>query len=250
MDTGSKLSGGPYTPIKNVFYQSQAGQFNDQSFWAPGATANNVNLIRFADIILWAAEVEAQIGDPNKARDYVNKVRTRAADSEGWVKNDNNIPYAKKVTNSQAEFDTINDPSFKDIQPLDWVVRKDLNQTWVVLKINPDGTKVWNAYSVPHYRIGLYKNSWTDKEFALKAVRFERVLELAMEGHRFFDLVRWEIADQEINSYLQKVQTRRFFLDGAVFSNGKNEYFPIPQTEIDLSVDAHGVQHLKQNPGY
>ena len=33
------------------------------------------------------------------------------------------------------------------------------------------------------------------------------------------------------------------------FTKGKNEYFPIPQTEIDLSVDAHGVQHLHQNPG-
>jgi hypothetical protein len=37
---------------------------------------------------------------------------------------------------------------------------------------------------------------------------------------------------------------------GADFTPGKNEYFPIPQIEIDLSVDAHGVPHLKQNPGY
>ena len=121
-----------------------------RAFGTPGATANNVNLIRYSDILLWAAEAEVETGgDLNKAREYVNKVRARAADSSGWVKNEYNIPYAKKVTNNPAEFAAIDDPSFKDIQPLEWVVRKDLNQTWMVLVINPDGTKVWNAYSIP-----------------------------------------------------------------------------------------------------
>jgi hypothetical protein len=243
--------GGPYASIKNIFYQSQIGHFNE-SFWGTtyGATANNVNLIRYSDILLWAAEVEVEIGDLNKAKDYVNRVRARAADSSGWVKNDYNIPFAKKVTNNPAEFAAIDDPSFKDIRQLQWVVRKDLNQTWLALIVNPDGTKVWNAYSVPHYKIGLYNNGWTDREFARKAVRYERVLELAMEGHRFFDLVRWGIADQEINGYLQNEQKSRNYLNGSVFIKGKNEYFPIPQSQIDLSVDAHRVQHLHQNPGY
>jgi hypothetical protein len=243
--------GGPYAPVKNVFYQSQVGHFSDLSFWASGATANNVNLIRYSDILLWAAEAEVEVGgDLNKAREYVNSVRARAANPLSWVKNEDNIPFAKKVTNSPGEFAAIDDTSFKDIQQLDWVVRKDLNQTWTLLVINPDGTKVWNAYSVPQYKIGLYENPWTDKEFARKAIRYERVLELAMEGHRFFDLVRWGIADQEINLYLQKEQQSRSYLSGAVFIKGKNEYFPIPQSQIDLSVDAHGVQHLHQNPGY
>jgi hypothetical protein len=242
--------GGPYTPVKNVFYQSQVGRFSDLSFWSNGATANNVNLIRFADVLLWAAEVEAKIGDPDKAREYVNRVRARAADASGWVKNEDNIPYAKKVTNTPEEFAAIDNPSFRDIQPMEWVVRIDLNQTRVALIVNPDGTKVWNAYSLPHYNIRLYKNSWTDRELAHKAIRYERELELAMEGHRFFDLVRWGIADQEINAYLLNEQKSRSYLNGAVFTKGKSEYFPIPQTQIDLSVDAHGVQHLHQNPGY
>jgi hypothetical protein len=74
-----------------------------------------------------------------------------------------------------------------------------------------------------------------------------------MEGHRFFDLVRWGIADQEIKTYFQTEETRRDFLkeeSGAKFTPGINEYFPIPLIEIDLSVDAHGVKHLHQNPGY
>ena len=56
------------------------------------------------------------------------------------------------------------------------------------------------------------------------------------------------IADQEINKYLQKEQQYRPYLQTAVFTKGRNEYFPIPQHLIDLSVDPNGVQHLEQNP--
>ena len=189
---------GPYTPKKNSYYRSQTAHFTDPGFWSGGSTANNVNLIRFADILLWAAEVEIEIGDPDKARGYVNLVRARANDQSGWITNQGNVAYAKGVTNSQAEFDAINAPSFTNIQPFDWIVRTDLKQTWVLLTIKTDGTKVWNPYPEPKYKVGLYQTTWADKEFARKAVRFERLLELGMEGHRFFDLVRWGIADTEL----------------------------------------------------
>jgi len=39
-------------------------------------------------------------------------------------------------------------------------------------------------------------------------------------------------------------------MNDAMFTKNKSEFFPIPQLQIDLSVDANGVQHLKQNPGY
>ncbi len=55
--------GGPYAPIKNVFYQSQAGHLGDLSSWPHGVSANNVNLIRYSDILLWAAEAEVENGD-------------------------------------------------------------------------------------------------------------------------------------------------------------------------------------------
>jgi hypothetical protein len=204
--------------------------------------------------------VEIEVGDLDKARGYVNIVRERANNPSGWVKNEDNTPNAKAVTNSQSEFDIINDPSFTDIQPFDWIVRNDLNQTWVLLTIKANKTKVWNAYAVPSYKVGIYQNTWTDKEFARKAVRFERVLELGMEGHRFFDLQRYSIdpiahsnngymAD-EINKYFQKEETLRPHLNQAHFTENKNEYFPIPQHQIDLSIDKNGVKHLKQNPGY
>lgn len=61
-----------------------------------------------------------------------------------------------------------------------------------------------------------------------QAVRHERTVELGFELHRFFDLVRWGVADQ--------------ILEG--FEKGKHERFPIPQVEMDLNTT------LIQNPGY
>jgi hypothetical protein len=76
------------------------------------------------------------------------------------------------------------------------------------------------------------------------------MLELAMEGHRFFDLVRWGIADVEIYSYLQSEKSKRNHLAGAQFVKGCHEYFPIPQLQIDLSAGADGIKKMKQNPCY
>jgi len=85
--------------------------------------------------------------------------------------------------------------------------------------------------------------AFASQEFARKAVRFERRIELAMEGHRHFDLVRWGVADATLNTYLAKESKKRTYMVGAAFVKGKNEYFPIPQAQIDIM----GSTVLKQN---
>lgn len=193
--------GGPYTPIKNVYYKAQEKVKTDVNFWTSGVTANNYTLIRFADVILWLAECEVEVGDMNRARDLVNEVRARAANPIGWVL-DGTVPAA-------------------------------------------------------NYKVGLYTAPWTDQVAARKAVQFERKLELGMEGHRFFDLVRWDIAAPTLNAYLDyvsgktdpSINNKRNYLINADFTAGKNEYFPIPQSQIDRSVTG-GEGRLKQNPGF
>lgn len=118
---------------------------------------------------------------------------------------------------------------------------------------NPAGW-VTTAGGTPaaNYNIGLY-TAFADQAAARKAVQFERKLELAMEGHRFFDLVRWGTASAVLNAYLTYESSvafnKRTYLAGAKFTAGKKEYFPIPQAQIDLSSTA-GAPKLKQNPGY
>ena len=107
---------------------------------------------------------------------------------------------------------------------------------------NPDGSNAAN-YVIAEYPA----SQFADKNSANTAIRMERHLELSGEGHRFFDLVRWGIASQVLNDYLQyEGQTLVTKFGGASFTSGKNEYFPIPQTQIDIQ----GADVLSQNPGY
>ncbi|MCA5004971.1 RagB/SusD family nutrient uptake outer membrane protein [Sphingobacterium bovistauri] len=93
-------------------------------------------------------------------------------------------------------------------------------------------------------------------------VRRELRVELAGEGRRRFDIIRWGIADEVMNGPVYGSLSKgnidpatgvvtftnlndRFFVENRTFEKGKNEYWPIPQAAIDAS---RGV--LKQNNGY
>lgn len=95
--------------------------------------------------------------------------------------------------------------------------------------------------------------------FARNAVYMETRLEFAMEGHRFFDLVRWGVAEKVLNKYAQEESVpgtepsgrtfnKRTYMAGKVFTP-KNNYYPLPQDEI-LNSQKDGKPTLVQNPGY
>ena len=96
-----------------------------------------------------------------------------------------------------------------------------------------------------NYNIKPYSASGWTKDFARKALQWERRLEFATEGARFFDLVRWGIAEPTLNAYIAVEKTRRSFLATAKFTAGRDEYLPIPQSEITFTKGLY-----KQNPGY
>lgn len=101
-----------------------------------------------------------------------------------------------------------------------------------------------------NYKIGPYPNgAFTDKDFALKAIYFERKLELGMEGYRFFDLARWGLAAATLNSYFQFESQYTTDVVGGKFTANKNEYWPIPLNQIDLTT-VNGKPTLTQNQGY
>ncbi|MBD0278586.1 MAG: RagB/SusD family nutrient uptake outer membrane protein [Bacteroidota bacterium] len=182
---------GPYSPKKHVNKDSDRGGLTNINNFRQ--TAKNYNIIRFADVLLMAAEaeIEAPSGSLAKAQEYINLVRKRAANPAGFVQG-----------------------------------------------------------APANYQIKEYTQPFANKETARKIVRFERRLELGMEGHRFFDLVRWGIAAEVLNAYLTMEKNRRSYLKSSVggFTKGKNEYYPIPNRVIEVARLAGNT--LEQNSGY
>ncbi len=180
---------GPYSPKKYVYSRSEQGRFQDNSSWTPGYTGINFLIIRFADVLLMAAEAEIETGGLEKAREYVNLVRTRAKNS-----------FIKRADGSDAA----------------------------------------------NYVINTYDAPWTSADTARLAVRHERLLELGMEGHRFYDLVRWGTVQAELDFYFAyDAKKLPAALGGAKFTD-KYKWVPIPQDQIDLV----GADILTQNPGF
>lgn len=105
-----------------------------------------------------------------------------------------------------------------------------------------------NGNLVSNYHMATYQPGvncdWT-QDYARKALRYERRMEFAMEGIRFFDLVRWGIAAEYINKYFSVEMTKREYLKDGHFTKNRDEYFPIPQQQIDFSKGLY-----KQNYGW
>lgn len=102
-------------------------------------------------------------------------------------------------------------------------------------------------YKIGSYPAGTFQGIGLDK--SLDAIYFERKLELAMDGHRFFDLLRWGIAGKVLNEYINFSKSYVAEMNGARFIEPDNFYLPIPQLQIDLT-RVNGQPTLNQNPGY
>ena len=139
--------------------------------------------MRYADVLLMAAEAAIETGNLAKGLDYVNQVRNRA----------------KNMTVADAG---------------------------------------------PTYKVEPYP-SFASADYARKAVRHERRIELGMEGHRLFDLRRWGNAKSVMNTYFAKESTViTSFARGQSYQD-KHDLFPIPIVAID---ESQGV--LVQNSGF
>lgn len=166
---GIKILGDGATPDQTFDGSNNLVQIEcyNQKVWTAGDNVptqfgHNRRILRYADVLLMAAEALNQNNKPDQALIYLNQVRERAR-----MGND---------------------------------------------AILPDVTE-------------------TSKALLDEIIFKERRHELAMEGHRFWDLVRTARADD--------------VLGPLGFVAGKHEWLPIPQSEIDLSQNV-----IDQNPGW
>ena len=131
---------GPYAAKKHMY--TVGDDINKGAGgWGEQRSGINYHIIRYADVLLMAAEAAIETGALETGRSYVNQVRERAKNSP-------------------------------------------------------------RADSQPNYVIDTYNSPWTDKGTARTAVRHERRVELAMEGHRLFDLRRWGTMVETLNQYI------------------------------------------------
>jgi len=199
---------GYFAPKKNVFHEAQKNNLSTASGWSAAPNAIDIPFIRYSDVLLMAAECEIETnGDLEKARTYINQVRTRAG------------KYVQGSGTTEADIS----------QPL------------------PGGAGTVNNTK---YKISGYTSSFANQADARRALRWERRLELAMEGFRYFDLRRWNDL-QTLVDFLAVEKLRRVQLYGSTQqpTQTKLKYFPLPSVEIELS-KINGEAQLKQNSGY
>ena len=127
------------------------------------------------------------------------------------------------------------------------------DQTVIDLTIND----IRNRVDLP----GISVREFASQDALRKAIRQERRVELALEGLRYFDVLRWGTAKEEINKTFTGVKLSKnpadhnYGGDSPVDANGyyqyetrswsdHNRYFPIPQADMNVN------KNLKQNPGY
>src|SRR2546428_2920845 len=214
--------GGPYSPKKNA--QEKASGAVSKVGWQPEQENGvHIHIFRYADLLLLDAEAKVETNDLVGALNLVNQIRVRAGVA------------------AQGCGDGATDAALVTKYP------KCANDSRLAVPIN-DTTISWATYKVSPYP------AFATQADARRAVRFERRLELAMEGQRLFDLRRYggAYAAKGVTDYLTKEKTvarRAYKTAQKPYATPLNDFYPIPQVEIDLS-KVGAQSRLTQNPNY
>lgn len=91
---------------------------------------------------------------------------------------------------------------------------------------------------VASYNVGQYPATGWNQDYARRAVRMERRIELAMEGLRWFDLVRWGNVVETMNAYYESEGKIRTYYKGADLTEDEI-YLPIPVNQVDNAGDIY-----------
>lgn len=163
----------------------------------PNYTDVNYCMLRYADVVLMAAEAYNETGNTAKAWELLNSVRERAKATKITAANYKSL---LKTNEIMKQLDFIDDSN--------------------------DAGK---------FRTALY---------------WERGFELAFEGQRKFDLIRWGILKEALNLFgtntAVNTSTNTAYPAYLNFQKGKHELFPIPEDELQINSKLEGMN----NPGY
>ena len=162
----------------------------------PNITDVNYCSIRYADVVLMAAEAYNETGATGKAWELLNSVRSRSG--------------ASQITSSNYA-SLMKSPKVYDLVFVD------------------------DSDEAGRFRTALF---------------WERGFELAFEGHRKFDLIRWGVLKEALalpaDHDTRANQGEDAFIAKATFQSGKHELFPIPLDEIQ----ANPYLNNTNNPNY
>lgn len=205
-----------YNPIKNVFdHKNIATTVDNAAGWAQNqGTADNYNLIRYAEVLLWRAECEVAAGSLAAAEADVNTVRNRMAlHPEYWVHTyiDNANPEAGYTATPAANY--------------------------VIAPYTGQFAANGKAYALNAVIME------EQLEFGMEGHRF---FDLQRQDAIYQGPAGAGYMAGVLNAYI-KADTRisNPVLNGSSFTAGKNELWPIPLGQIDIEQGK-----LKQNPGY
>ena len=256
----------------------------------PGGSGNggvNIRRIRYADVLLMAAEAAARQGMSGEAQSYLNQVRARAragrtvtlgfahealagsiaSDVLGLGPTDGRV-FARYVKEGTPAFDAglrsftavcsegacgsadvppVRVTNAHIIQQLDGIPVNSIDSFQDVLSTKaPGSTVAVQVLEVAQNESGnvstetftanitvqaLLPDVTVGGDDLVEAIWQERRVELAMEQHRWFDIIRQGRAAELLAAH------------GKTFQPGRHELFPIPSGEVEIA-------GLQQNPGY